>query len=847
MNALEMYRSVFNYASVGIGVVSTNGKLIDINNNLREILGYNDDEISKINIKSLVHPDDVEEVMQNYYKIIDGSLPFVHGLKRFINSDGDILRGDLRSVPLFGENNEIIAIISTVIEVTGENNVDKLLRKQNDSFSWLFQIYNDNAVIVVDEEMTIIRINKRLEQLLGYSTEIIDEKRKISEFVHIGDRAKLIRNHYLRRKNIGNIPDQYHCRIIYDNGCAYKHLINVTLIPGTNYSMVSLSEKLSVDTSEAIVNKSENVFRILAENATDQIFISDLDYNISYISPSVERISGYTQEEFKLLTPKEYMTLSSHQKIVKFQEAFLNKSNDFMKIRTMELRVVHKNGSLIWIETLVKFILTEDGEPIGIIGSSRDITERKEAEEAIRASEERYRFLMEGLKDVVLVVSPDLIIEYISPSVSEFCDYLPEEITGSHVSKYFVIKEEYNKLLEHFCQSFKKNEPAADCDFLVKVRNRDNFYIEITAKPSFKDGRIVMIQCVARDISERKKVEKKLREHEKTLSIENLTLKKSIIKSERFGDIIGKSEAMQNVYELILKAVPSNANIVIYGESGTGKELVAHAIHEMSDRSDKPFVVVNCGAIPESIIESEFFGYKKGAFTGAFKDKYGFLDLADGGTLFLDEIGEIGLNMQVKLLRAIEGGGYSPVGSNHIKKPKLHIVAATNRNLSEMVIQKKMREDFFFRIHVIPITIPPLRERKNDIPLLMDHFLTKFRKNNVADNIPLDVKSAFFNYHWPGNVRELQNALNRYLAINEIDFLETYGKTAKDEKSYDLKKNINTGNVTLSSMIEKFEKSVLEKELEKNRWNKSRTAHILNIDRKTLSSKIKKYQMLPNH
>lgn len=843
MNSLEMYQAVFQFTSVATGLISTDGKLIDINEKLRSILAYDDNELSEIYLKSLIHPDDIEEVMSNFNKLIDGSIPCIQGVKRFLNSKGEILWGELRSVPLYGNNNEITAIVSTIFEAVDQDNVDTLLRKHDDSFNWLFQIYNDNAVIVIDEDMTIIRANKRFSQVSGYPLEIIDEKRKFSGFIHTDDLEKVEKYHYLRRKKKEHVPGQYYCRIIYENGKTYKHLLRVTIIPGTQNSIVSLSDKVTSETHEGGGNKTDNVFRLLAENVTDQIFISDLDFNLNYISPSVERISGYTQEEFKLLTPEEYMTPVSHEKVIKFQEAELKGADDLSQIRKMELQVVHRNGSLIWVETLVKFILDNYGNPVGIIGSSRDITERKESEEALRLSEEKYRVLTEGLKDVVLVVSPDLIIEYISPSVSDFCDYLPEEVAGTHISNYFAVKEEFNRVSEHFCRSFKKKEPATACDFLVKVRNRESFYIEVTANPSFRDGKFVMAQCVARDISERKKVEKRLREDGETLSIENLTLKKSIIKSGRFGNIIGKSEVMLAVYELILKAVPSNANIIIYGDSGTGKELAAQAIHEMSDRSDKPFVVVNCGAIPENIIESEFFGYKKGAFTGAVKDKEGFLDLADGGTLFLDEIGEIGLNMQVKLLRAIEGGGYTPVGSHQIKKPRLHIVAATNRNLSEMVVQKKMREDFFFRIHVIPIQMPPLRKRKDDIPLLMDHFLAKYRQTNVADNIPPEVKRAFIDYHWPGNVRELQNALFRYLAINKIDFIDTGGDVSQPESIYEANGAGNSENSTLATMVETFEKHVIGQELDKNKWNKSKTAGILKIDRKTLSSKIKKYEL----
>ncbi|MDM8537494.1 sigma-54 dependent transcriptional regulator [Desulfobacterales bacterium HSG17] len=230
------------------------------------------------------------------------------------------------------------------------------------------------------------------------------------------------------------------------------------------------------------------------------------------------------------------------------------------------------------------------------------------------------------------------------------------------------------------------------------------------------------VQSILIDISKRKLAEKELRENQENLRRENLRLRSSLKDRYRFGNIIGKSRPMQEVYENIVNAASTDAGVIIYGESGTGKELAAHAIHKQSERSKNTMVTINCGAIPETLGESEFFGYIKGAFTGAESDKAGYLEMADRGTLFLDEIGEISLNMQVKLLRAIEGAGYSPLGSRRVIKPDIRIIAATNRNLQELIKNGQLREDFYFRIHVIPIHLPPLRERKEDIPLLIEDF-----------------------------------------------------------------------------------------------------------------------------
>jgi transcriptional regulator with PAS, ATPase and Fis domain len=322
------------------------------------------------------------------------------------------------------------------------------------------------------------------------------------------------------------------------------------------------------------------------------------------------------------------------------------------------------------------------------------------------------------------------------------------------------------------------------------------------------------------------------------LSEENGLLRSSLHEPYRFGGIIGKSPAMQRVYELIVNAAATDANVIIYGESGTGKELVAHAIHELSSRKSGSFVPVNCGAIPETLMESEFFGHRKGAFTGAVIDKHGFLDLADGGTLFLDELGEIGQSMQVKLLRAIDGGGFTPIGGAQVKTPDLRIIAATNRDAAEQVRKGLIREDFFYRIHVIPIHLPPLQERREDIPLLVDHFVEKLGKGKNLPPLTPRIMEALRAHDWPGNVRELQNTVFRYLTLKKLDFAGTVRWSDAGTQDRPQPEAV-AGN--LEVLLENYEKRVIMTMLERHHWQREATADALGIHRKTLFTKMKKY------
>ncbi|BBO90182.1 sigma 54-interacting transcriptional regulator [Desulfosarcina ovata] len=372
---------------------------------------------------------------------------------------------------------------------------------------------------------------------------------------------------------------------------------------------------------------------------------------------------------------------------------------------------------------------------------------------------------------------------------------------------------------------------------------KDGRWYDAVQAPVFGgEGQVRNLQAVVLDITDRKATEDWLRQREAQLAEKARRLKSNMRTASRFGNIIGKSRPMQTVYENILKAAESNAHVIIYGESGTGKEMVAKTIHDLSDRGSRDFVTVHCGAIPDNLIESEFFGYRKGAFTGADQDKSGYLEAADGGTLFMDEVGELNLSMQVKLLRAIEGGGYTPIGSSSVRQADIRIVAATHRNLRSSVASGRFRRDFYYRIHVLPIHLPPLRSRKADIPLLVNHFVSDFPHGDRLPVIPQRIIAAMQRYDWPGNVRELQNTVHRYITLGEIDFLDlpqTSDDNIDEAATESARLPSIPCNQPLSDAISAFEKDYIARLLKENQWHRSRVAELLGIDRRTLFRKIK--------
>jgi PAS domain S-box-containing protein len=482
---------------------------------------------------------------------------------------------------------------------------------------------------------------------------------------------------------------------------------------------------------------------------------------------------------------------------------------------------------------------------------NKEIEERKDAETMCRESEERYRSLAKHVADAIMLVQDDKLL-FVNDAFLCMFGYSDEtQLNGKNVFDLISaeFKENYRKIKEQFealDYNYQKNGLLTEIfQGICITKEGREFWVEGHNSPIKWDGKSAIL-CTMRDINERKLNEIATQEHAENLYKENIKLRSSIKDRYRFGDIIGKSLAMQRVYGLIISAASSDANVVIYGESGTGKELVARAIHSMSRRSEMPFVPVNCQAIPESLLESAFFGYKKGAFTGAYEDKPGFLEKANGGDLFLDEVGDINLSIQGKLLRAIEGGSYSPVGTNEICYSDFRIIAATNKNTTEALKNGSMREDFYYRIHIVPITLPPLRERKEDIPLLIDYFLAYFSKGKPPQIIPGKYMEALYNYHWPGNVRELQNILQRYIAIGNLDFLES-NHTTEGSKNSKLAQVQITPDSSASDFRQKmasYEKVLLLEALNKFNWNRKKTTTLLNIPRRTLYQKMKKYKLI---
>jgi two-component system, NtrC family, response regulator PilR len=333
------------------------------------------------------------------------------------------------------------------------------------------------------------------------------------------------------------------------------------------------------------------------------------------------------------------------------------------------------------------------------------------------------------------------------------------------------------------------------------------------------------------------------------LSTENMLLKREMASQSSFAQLVGQSDAMQKVFDLVRKVADSKSNVLICGESGTGKELVARAIHYNSSRSTAPFVAVNCSAVPETLLESELFGHMKGSFTGAISNKAGLFEVANGGTIFLDEIGDTTPTIQVKLLRVIQEREFRRVGGNQDIKVDVRVVAATNKDLEKAVADGSFREDLYYRLDVIPIKLPPLRLRSGDIPLLVTHFLDRFSKESGKPTPVLmpEAMQVLLAHEWRGNVRELENLIERVVAfssgapVTDTEIRGWLHRPVAPQPQQGLPTDLPDEGLDLEALINGIEKDLLMKALERTKWVKKKAARLLRLNTRSFRYRLEKY------
>ncbi|NOX32679.1 MAG: PAS domain S-box protein [Deltaproteobacteria bacterium] len=754
------------------------------------------------------------------------------------------------------------------------DNTKKLLIESEDRYNRMLENLKDEFMFFAhDTNKTFTLLSPSVKNILGYTQE--EYKKNIDELWTDHPGNKDARKHTeLSIKGFRQPP--YEVEVFHKDGTARRLMVieapifnekgQVMFVEGMARDITQkrkVEEKLEkyrehleelVEQRTIELRNSQQRLLEIIDFLPDPTYVVDNEKTIIAWNHALEEIldipkdKAMGKEFYKLINPFyndgvplliDLLELESKNPI--FRNFKITKEGKLLFSERFIQSMNSGKGGYAWITATP--ILNREGVSVGAIESIRDVTHIKNVERRVVESERKLSTLMNNLPGVAyrLVKKKDWEVEFVSNGSRLVAGYEPSFFIGKCLKEFkeLIHPDDIGRVTNEMFNSITKNREPSQTEYrIINSRGEVKWVFDKAEGVLFDNDRLVVIEGFITDFTVFKQMEQKLRH-------ENLYLRSTIKDRYKFDNIIGNSQVMQEVYELILKAAGTSDSVFIYGESGTGKELAARAIHNASDRSTGKFVAVNCGAIPENLIENEFFGSKKGAFTGSNVDKQGYLDAADGGTLFLDEIGEVSLALQVKLLRAIEGGGYSPVGSTKVKTPDLRIIAASNKNLIEFVKKGHIREDFFFRIHVLPIHLPPLRERGDDIFLIIDHFFKSYSKTNnkVSTLAPKDL-ITLRNYHWPGNIRELQNVLRRYITLKNLDFLQisdTKGFTSEDN----LQHENSAGKITLlRKAVGDFEKNHIRDSLNQNHWHKGKSAEYLGISRKTLFRKMKTYGLI---
>jgi formate hydrogenlyase transcriptional activator len=580
------------------------------------------------------------------------------------------------------------------------------------------------------------------------------------------------------------------------------------------------------------LTNDDGIWKDMVNNAVIGVYRATKEGAFLYANQKLSKIFGFdSSDQFLKTSPnisKIYLRESERQVILDELEkkGFVDR---------VEIQANHKDHGMIWISISARKTEAPSGEII-FEGFIADITDRKYAENSLQESENRFRMLVEQAGDAFFTHDYAGNIIDINKQACKTLGYRREELLQMNIADVDV--EIKNK--RHIPRFWGRLNSGQHITFEGVQRKKSGITFPVEVRLGRLDlGDRKLLLSLTRDITDRKRDEEKLKkafqeimELKNCLEEENIHLRQEVELTYRHEKIVGESSAIKTILQKAEKVAKEETYILIQGGTGTGKELLARAIHNMSSRKGHPMVTVNCAALPPTLIESELFGREKGAYTGALSKQIGRFEMADGSTLFLDEIGDLPLELQAKLLRVLENGQFERLGSPETISVNVRVIAATNQDLTELVREKKFRSDLYYRLNVFPIIIPALRERAEDIPLLVWTFVKEFNQNmgKSITNIPKRTMDRLQNYSWPGNIRELRNVIERAMIL-----------------SSDLTLRIDNFDGT-SITHENTELTIMEKDhilhiLEKTGWRvsgKSGAATLLGLHEATLRSRMRK-------
>jgi PAS domain S-box-containing protein len=654
------------------------------------------------------------------------------------------------------------------------------------------------GVFTVDHDFKITSFNAAAEKITGWKEKDV-----------IGRPCKSIFRTSICKKD---------CAIAKSiQACSHIHKRSVYITTRDGHSVpVQICAAPLVDLNNTIIGGVET-FRditaslqneIILDAVADAVFTVNEHGEITSFNRTAEKITGYTEDEVLGQSCSDVLLPGRKNSSCALTLCMQQKTT----IVDRELFITSKDGYSIPVSVSAAPFLDPNGRVVGGVESFRDNTNRLQT-----------ALILDSVADGVFTVDRDWRITSFNMAAEMITGWEKDKAIGQFCSDVF-----HSSICGKNCaiaESLYTGKPVANRSISIQDYRGDCASVSISAAPLLdQEGNVVGGVETFRD-----------------LSVE-ISLRQQLMKNFTFDAIISKSPSMQRLFQILPDISQSESNVLILGESGTGKELIARAIYNASTRKDGPFIIVNCGALPETLLESELFGYKAGAFTDAKKDRPGRFAAAEGGTLFLDEIGDIPQAVQVKLLRVLQHKVYEPLGSNTPVKANVRILTATNRDLTELVTQGIFRDDLFYRLNVAKILLPPLRDRREDIPLLIDHFVDTFRAEKQKDIVGVndEVMNILMHFNYPGNIRELENIIEYGFILCPGGYIQQSHLPESVTTAPEFTNQIQTPGNDLMTLQE-IEKQAILLALERNEWKKMKTCRELGISKDTLRRKLNSY------
>jgi formate hydrogenlyase transcriptional activator len=785
---------------------------------------------------SWIHPQDVEALVQKRRESIAKGERFEEEA-RVLRADGEYRWMIHHAISQRDADGRVVKWFGSSIDIEDRKRAEEALR-QSEAYlaegqklvhagSWALDLASDKYVYVSEEDLRIWGFDPRDGSPAGEA---------VFQRIHPDDREKWKEKFECALREKVDSSDEY--RIVLPDGTVkHIHTIRHPVLndAGDLVKLVGTSIDITErKRAEEALRESETLFRMFVDHAADAFFMLDFEQGtIIDVNRCACESLGYTRQELIGVTPLAF-DVNLDRTTLESIAAQAAAGGTVLFDRHWHRR---KDGSLFPVE--VQTTAFWHGERRFLLKVARDITERLRAEDAIRQSEAELRQILDDAPQHVAVLGTDGSRLYLNQAALDYYGWTLEDSLTRDRSDFFH-PDDWERVNREIQNGFSI---GSEIDFEARAPRHDGVYRWFSYRyKSLRDeqGHITRWMIASFDINDRKQAEERLQH-------ENIALREEIDKAFLFEEIVGSSSPLRAVLSRVAKVAPTDSTVLITGETGTGKELIARAIHKRSRRSSRAFVSVNCAAIPRDLIASELFGHEKGAFTGAAQRHLGRFELAEGGTIFLDEIAELPAETQVALLRVLQEREFERVGGERRIRSNVRVITATNRDLKAAVAAGSFRSDLFYRLNVFPVEVPPLRDRREDIPLLVEYFIDRFARKTGKSFRQVNKRSLDLlqSYRWPGNIRELQNIIERSVIVCESESFSVDESWLSSQSFAEEPRS----EVALSAMLAAKEKQTIEAALREcggRVSGPSGAASRLGMPRSTLESKIRSLKIDKN-